>query len=97
MLDRLNEFLLMAGHFISGLLALVIFAVAWGALAILSLFAGFLAANAVRLLTDNAVISVFAILAGATLMGLFFSIYVWGPYIGPAVFGVLETVTKRKV
>ena len=97
MFDRLNKFLLAAGQFISALLAFVIFAVAWGSLAILSLLAGFLAADAVRLLTDNAVILTIAVLAGATLMGVFFSIYVWGPYIGPAVFGVIEAVTKRKV
>jgi hypothetical protein len=62
MLNRLNEALLVVGHFISGLLALAIVALAWGVLAVLSLLAGLSLGTATLMLTNNAIVAVFAIL-----------------------------------
>jgi hypothetical protein len=96
MFYRLDRVLHVAGQYISLLLALVIVAGVWDALAILALLAGFVAVIAIHMLTDNTAMAVIAFFAGVTLTGLFFSIYVWRPHIGPAVFGVLEAVTARR-
>jgi hypothetical protein len=92
---RFDRLLLIAGHYISLLLALVVVAGVWGVLAILSLLAGFFAVIAMRMLTDNTAMLVIAFMTGLGLIRAFFSIYVWGSYMGPAVLGVLEAVTRR--
>ena len=95
MLYRFDRLLAIAGHFVSQLIALAIVAAAWGALAFCSIYAGVLAMAAMLMLINNAVLTVFAFFIGAVSVGLFFSVYVWGPYIGPAVFGILKAVTDR--
>jgi hypothetical protein len=96
MFNRLDRVLIITGRYISLLLALVIIASVWGAMAVLSLLAGFVAVIAMHILTDNTLMTVIAFFAGLTSVGLFFSIYVWRPHMGPAVFGVLEAVTARR-
>jgi len=95
MFYHFDRLLAIVGHFISGLLALAIVAAAWGALAIASIFAGVFAMAAMVMLIDNAVLTVFAFFIGSASVGTFFSVYVWGPYIGPAVLGVLKAVTEK--
>jgi hypothetical protein len=95
MFYRFDRLLAIVGHSISGLLALAIVAAAWGALAFCSIYAGVLAMAAMLMLINNAVLTVFAFFIGSASVGTFFSVYVWGPYIGPAVFGVLKAVADR--
>jgi hypothetical protein len=92
---RFDRLLAIAGHFVSQLLALAIVATAWGTLAIGSISAGVFAAAAMVMFNNNAALLVIAFFIGSVSVGLFFSVYVWGPYIGPAVFGVLKAVTDR--
>jgi hypothetical protein len=95
MLYRFDRLLAVAGHFVSQLLAFAIVAAAWGALAFCSIYAGVLAMAAMLMLINNAVLTVMAFFIGSVSVGLFFSVYVWGPYIGPAVLGILKAVTDR--
>jgi hypothetical protein len=50
---------------------------------------------AMHMLTDNTWMAVIAFFVGFNLMGLFCSIYVWRPHMGPAVFGVLKAVADN--
>ena len=95
MFYRIDRLLAITGHFVSGLMALAIVAAAWGALAFCSIYAGFFAATVMINLVGNGVLYLFAFFFSSVSVGLFFSVYVWGPYIGPAVFGVLKAVGER--